>query len=184
MDGHFVPNLTIGPCVVQSLRRATDLPLDVHLMISDPGRYADAFLDAGADLLSFHVEAVRDPGPILERIRARGAVPVLAVSPDTPIDRVHDHLDQVGMILVMTVHPGFAGQSFMEEVLPKVRSLRDRLGPDFLIEVDGGIGPKTVRAALDAGANVLVAGSAVFGKRDRAAAIRELRTATISQGVK
>lgn len=174
MDGHFAPNLTIGPCVVEALRRVSDLPLDVHLMIADPGKYLDLFLDAGSDLVSFHVEAVGDARPLLDRIAERGAVPALALSPDTPADRVRPYLDRIGMVLVMSVYPGFGGQSFMDSVLPKIERIREWVGPEFLVEVDGGIGPGTVGRARAAGANVLVAGSAVFGQPDRAAAIRAL----------
>jgi ribulose-phosphate 3-epimerase len=175
MDGHFVPNLTIGPCVVEALRRATELPLDVHLMIADPGRYLDAFLEAGSDLLTFHREAVDDPAPLLARIAEAGAVPGLAISPGTPVERVADLLDRAGMIVVMTVEPGFGGQSFLEEVLPKIRWIRDRKGPDYPIEVDGGVDRSTAILAREAGANVLVAGTAIFGADDRSEAIANLR---------
>ncbi|MCI0339641.1 MAG: ribulose-phosphate 3-epimerase [Planctomycetales bacterium] len=176
MDGHFVPNLTIGPPVVSAIRRASRVPLDAHLMIAEPGKYVDAFADAGADSITVHVEAVPDAPAlekVLDRIRARGRRVGLAVNPETALDRAVPFLDRVDMVLVMTVHPGFAGQKFIAEALSKVRALRERGG--LVIEVDGGIGPSTAAPSVEAGATVLVAGSAIFGAPDVRAAIATLR---------
>ena len=175
MDGHFVPNLTMGPDVVQAIRRATQIPLDVHMMISDPARYAPRFIDAGADWVSFHHEACGEPRPLIADIRARGARASLAINPETPIAAVRDDVaSDLDMLLVMSVHPGFGGQAFIPEALPKLaeaRRLRARLGKDFLIEVDGGITIENAGAAAAAGADVIVAGTAFFRASDYAAAI-------------
>ncbi len=175
MDGHFVPNITIGPVVVKWLRKVAQTPLDVHLMISDPLSYVDPFLAAGSDLISFHVEATNDPRQVIDKIRAGGAEVGLAISPDTPADEALPLLDQVDMALVMTVYPGFGGQKFIQPMLDKIRQIRKAAGPDYPIEVDGGIDPETIGAAREAGANIFVAGTAVFGQPDRGAAIRNLR---------
>ncbi len=172
MDGHFVPNLTIGPPVVKALKRVARRPLDVHIMITNPLRDAQAYLDAGADILTCHVETEPDA---LAIIRASGARAGLAVSPDTPIEQVAPYLAQVDMVLVMSVHPGFGGQSFMPEVLPKIEELR-RGGFERDIEIDGGIGPSTIAEAASAGANVFVAGSAIFGSDDWAETIATMRS--------
>lgn len=181
MDGIFVPNISIGVPVVKSLRRA--LPgafLDVHLMITEPVRYAEAFCRAGADLLMFHVEA-DTPENItraMEITRALGVKVGLTVKPATPAEAVLPWMEQLDMVLVMTVEPGFGGQSFMAEQLPKIAALRaaiEEKNPACELEVDGGIAPDTAPLAIQAGANVLVAGSAVFGMNDRAAAIRAIR---------
>ena len=180
MDGHFVPNLTMGPVVVEALRRSTSLPLDVHLMISEPARYLEAFVRAGADHVTFHCEVVDDPVPLARALREQGVGAGLAVNPETPIERVFDVAPEFDMILVMTVQPGFGGQSFMEENLAKVRALESRfesLESRFDIEVDGGIGLETGPLAAAAGANVQVAGSSVFGQDDPGEAIRALRAA-------
>jgi ribulose-phosphate 3-epimerase len=171
MDGHFVPNLTIGPPVVKAISAVANRPLDVHIMISNPIEFAERYVKAGADVLTCHVET--EPAA-LDRIRAAGAVPGLALNPETPIEAVRDHLDRADMILVMSVHPGFGGQSFMREVLPKIEQLR-AWGFAGDIEIDGGIGPDTIGEAAAAGANVFVAGSAVFGSRDMAATIAAMR---------
>jgi ribulose-phosphate 3-epimerase len=178
MDGHFVPNLTVGVPVVRHLRRVTRLPLDVHLMIDNPEAFVDPFVDAGADSLSVHFELGAGPiGTVIDRIHERGRRAALVVNPETPIEPAAPLLHRVEMVLVMSVRPGFGGQSFMPEVLSKVRWLRRTMGPDADIEIDGGIDPDTVTEAARAGANVLVAGTAVFGQRDRAGAIRALREA-------
>ncbi len=182
MDGIFVPNISIGIPVVQSLRRATDAFLDVHLMIDRPQRYVKAFCDAGADLVVFHVEAAQ-PQDIAEALRTVldcGKKVGIAVKPKTPGTVLLPYLDLLDLVLVMTVEPGFGGQKFMHDQLPKIRMLRemlDKLNPDCDLEVDGGIDPVTAPLVKEAGANVLVAGSAVFGKPDRAAAIRAIREA-------
>ncbi len=179
MDGHFVPNLTIGPCVVESLRRSTQLPLDVHLMISQPEKYAEAFLDAGADILTFHIEAtdLQKAAVLLESIRERGRKAGLALSPPTSIEAVVPLLGSVDRLLVMTVHPGFGGQSFMSEVLSKVERARE-VRPQLEIEVDGGLNPDTAHQAGACGANVIVAGTSVFGAADPAQAIAAIRSGT------
>ena len=176
MDGHFVPNLTFGPFIVAAMQRCATRPLDAHLMISDPWQYADAFLDAGSDLLTFHVE-VEDNGDVaalLQRIRDRGAKAGLSVQPDTPVARLEPYLERLDLVLVMSVFAGFGGQKFMPAVLPKIAELR-RLGFTGEISMDGGIAPDTIEAAAAAGANVFVAGTAVFGQEDRASAIATLR---------
>ena len=182
MDGVFVPNISVGIPVVESLRKATDAFLDVHLMIDRPQRYAEKFCRAGADLVSFHVEAAQ-PQDILESIKTvveQDKKVGLVVKPRTPGTVLLPYLDLVDLVLVMTVEPGFGGQSFMADQLPKIWMLRemlDKLNPDCEIEVDGGIDPETAPLVTEAGANVLVAGSAVFGKADRAAAIAAIRQA-------
>ncbi len=177
MDGHFVPNLTFGPDVVAALRQATALPLDVHLMISRPDLFAKQFLEAGADHLIIHVEAEADIAQTLALIRSRGRRAGLSLNPPTPVDKLFPYLDQIEAVLVMTVHPGFGGQSFMPEMLDKIRELRRR-APHLDISVDGGINPETGRQCVAAGANALVAGNALFRHKTLALAdaIRELRT--------
>ena len=182
MDGMFVPNITIGIPVVKSLRKATDAFLDVHLMIDRPQRYVAQFCDAGADLVSFHLEAAQ-PQDLLEAIKIvieKGKKVGVCLRPKSPAAVVLPYLDLVDLVLVMTVEPGFGGQKFMPDQLPKIRMLREmmnELNPDCELEVDGGIDPETAPLVVEAGANVLVAGSAVFGKPDRAAAIAAIRGA-------
>ena len=178
MDGRFVPNITIGPVVVAAVRAATKLPLDVHLMIVEPERYLEAFAQAGADILTVHSEATPHLHRAVQRIRALGKRASVSLNPHTPLDGLDVVLPDLSMVLLMTVNPGFAGQEFIEAVVPKVRALRDevtRRGLDVDIEVDGGITPETARVAVDAGATVLVAGSAVYGRPNLAEAIRALR---------
>lgn len=177
MDGHFVPNLTIGPPVVASLAGVATVPLDVHLMIADPWQYADAFLDAGAAGLTFHAEVAGkgDAASLIDRIRDRGARPGIAINPETPIDPVLPLLDQLDLVLVMSVHPGFGGQEFIADVLSKVRELRDGHGFERDIEMDGGLSRDTVAACAEAGCNVFVAGSALFLAPDMTEEIRVLR---------
>jgi len=182
MDGIFVPNISIGIPVVQSLRKATNAFLDVHLMIDRPQRYVLDFCKAGADLVVFHVEAAQ-PQDILEAIRMvleQGKKVGLSLKPKTPATVLLPYLDLIDLVLVMTVEPGFGGQKFMADQLPKIKMLRemlDQLNPECDLEVDGGVDPTTAVMVKDAGANVLVAGSAVFGKADRAAAIEAIRNA-------
>jgi len=176
MDGHFVPNLTFGPFVVAALKKVATVPLDVHLMITDPWRYADAFLDAGADLLTFHVEVAKngDVPALLGRVRARGARVGMSLQPDTPAEALAPYVRELDLVLVMSVFAGFGGQKFMPSVLPKVAALR-RLGFRGEVSMDGGIGGTTIADAARAGTNVFVAGTAVFGAPDRHARIAELR---------
>lgn len=176
MDGHFVPNLTFGPFVCAAIDKVATQPLDVHLMITDPWRYADAFLDAGADCLTFHVEVAGrgDATALLRRIRARGAKAGLSLQPDTPAEALRPFVGELDLVLVMSVFAGFGGQKFMPEVLPKAQELR-AMGFAGEVAIDGGIGPGTIAAAAKAGVNVFVAGTAVFGASDRAARIAELR---------
>lgn len=177
MDGHFVPNLTIGPPVVAAMKRVARRPLDVHLMIADPWQYADAFLDAGADVLTFHLEVADrgDAGALIEKIRDKGGRPGMAINPDADVTRLAPFLPGLDMVLVMSVFPGFGGQSFMPEVLPSVTALRGVLGFKGEIEMDGGIDPDTIAACAAVGTNVFVAGTAVFGSADRKARIADLR---------
>ena len=180
MDGVFVPNITIGIPVVAAIRRITDLPLDVHLMIDRPLRYVDAFCDAGADLLTVHLEADRPENirAALTRIRARGVKASLSIKPATPVDALLPYLPLCDMVLIMTVEPGFGGQSFMEDMMPKVRALREILDAEFpacRLQVDGGVSLQTAPICRSAGADTLVAGSALFRAQDRAAFMRALR---------
>ncbi|HNY00817.1 MAG TPA: ribulose-phosphate 3-epimerase [Oscillospiraceae bacterium] len=182
MDGIFVPNISIGIPVLKSLRKATDAFLDVHLMIDRPVRYAKAFCDAGADLVTLHVESdtPENIGKALDIVRECRRKTGLSVKPGTPAEALYPFLDKLDLILVMTVEPGFGGQSFMGGMLPKIRRLRDAIdsvGGGIELEVDGGIDDKTARLVKDAGADVLVAGSAVFSAADRAAAIAAIRNA-------
>lgn len=165
MDGCFVPNISFGPPVIQSIRGITDLTFDVHLMIEDPIRYVDAFKKAGADLLTFHVEAAPDIPAMIAAVKAAGLKCGISVNPGTPIERVYPYISDVDMVLVMSVEPGFGGQKFMPIALEKIAQLKDAVKdtrPDLLIEVDGGINSENVSRVLAAGANVIVAGSAVF----------------------
>ena len=182
MDGSFVPNISVGFPVLKCLRKATDLFLDVHLMVDRPLRYVERFCDSGADLVSVHVEAdtpeaIREA---LERIRAKGKKAGLVLKPGTPAEAALPYLDAVDLILVMTVEPGFGGQRFMDDMLDKVRAIRgwiDERGLDCALEVDGGVDAETAPRCIEAGATVLGAGSAVFGRADRAAAIAAIRGA-------
>lgn len=178
MDGRFVPNISYGPVVVEAVRRVSRLPLDVHLMIEEPGRYVDAFAKAGADWITVHVEACPDPRDTLEAIRATGARPGITLRPGTPFAAVEPYLEAVDLVLVMTVEPGFGGQAYrpdQEGKLRRARALREERQLRYVIEVDGGIGPATARAAVEAGAEILVAGSALFGAPDIPSLVRSLR---------
>ena len=179
MDGMFVTNITFGLPVVSCLRKTTDITFDVHLMINEPERYLDRFIDAGADILTFHFEACADPKSALEAIRARGCRAAISIKPATPASAVYEYLPLCDMVLVMTVEPGYGGQSLIPECLDKVREIRDEStgrGLDIDIQVDGGINAQNAYLAVEAGANVLVAGSAVFGAPDRAAAIKAIKS--------
>lgn len=179
MDGHFVPNLTLGAPLVKCLRKCSKLPFDVHLMISDPLKYIPDFLKAGADIITFHVEADSPIQETIDCIKAGGAVPALSVKPGTPIEAVYPYLDKIGMVLVMTVEPGFGGQSFMADMMPKIAALREECAKRGIentdVQVDGGISEKTIAEAAKAGANVFVAGSAIFGAPDAAEMISSLK---------
>lgn len=178
MDGHFVPNISIGPPVVKSLRKATDMFLDCHLMISNPYDYIDAFASSGADLISFHVESNSDVEKTIEKIISAGVKPALVIKPKTPAEVVFPYLEKLSMVLVMTVEPGFGGQSFMGDMLPKITAIREKaneVNPQLLIQVDGGIVPETARLCVDAGADVLVSGSFIFGAPDIKQAVDSLR---------
>ena len=175
MDGHFVPNITFGPPVVACLRRITELFLDVHLMIEHPLRYVEPFAKAGADLISFHIEAKDDPEAVIKAIRETGKRVGVTLNPPTPLEHLLPWVDKVDMVLVMTVNPGFGGQGMIKEALGKVSELRRRMGKDALIEVDGGVKVENVADVASSGANVIVAGSAVFGAADRGAVIKALR---------
>ena len=180
MDGRFVPNITIGPLIVEAVRKVTKLPIDVHLMIVEPERYVEAFAKAGADLVSVHAEVSPHLHRTLQAIRAAGARPAVALNPSTPLSAVEWVLADCEMVLVMTVNPGFGGQRYIEAGTRKVsdlRALADRLNPALEIEVDGGVRPETAATVAAAGANVLVAGTAVFGQPDYRAAISGIRAA-------
>lgn len=178
MDGHFVPNISIGVPVVKSLSKATVAFLDVHLMISQPDKYIDAFIDAGADLVNIHIEAEGDMYSMISRIKARGKKAALTIKPATPAEALFPYLPMLDMVLVMSVEPGFGGQKFMPGSLDKVRLLRkeiDRLRLDCLIEIDGGVNLENAAMIAAAGTDVLVAGSAVFGAPDPAEAVRRFK---------
>lgn len=181
MDGHFVDNLTMGPVVVEGLRAHSALPFHSHLMISDPLAYVERFAEAGSDLIVFHVEAAGDPAGIIDAIEAAGRRPGIALNPETPVDAVLPYLDRVDLVLVMTVHPGWGGQAFIPEVLPKLRALREavhRGGRAVEIGVDGGVNLRTIGDARRAGGEVLVAGSALYSTDgDLAPTVAALRTA-------
>ena len=179
MDNHFVPNLTLGVPVVEALGKAVDTPMDCHLMIEDPDRWAPAYVEAGAGSVTFHVEAAAAPVRLARELRGLGARAGMALKPATQIEPYEDLLPELDMLLVMTVEPGFGGQEFRADVLPKVREARRRIRSGHLrlhVEVDGGINADTIEAAAEAGADVFVAGSAVYGAEDAAAAVDELRT--------
>ncbi|MCX8072516.1 MAG: ribulose-phosphate 3-epimerase [Candidatus Binatia bacterium] len=178
MDGHFVPNLTIGPDVVRAVRRHTPLPLDTHLMIEHPERFLDAFAEAGSDYISVHVEVAHDTRALVEHIRALGKHPAVVVNPETPLQRAFPVLPIVDMLLIMSVHPGFAAQQFIPQALDKIRAaaeFRARHGLSFLIEVDGGVKAHNAAAVAEVGADVLVSGSGIFGTPDYSATIAEMR---------
>jgi ribulose-phosphate 3-epimerase len=179
MDGRFVPNITIGPMIVEAARRVTKLPLDVHLMIVEPDRFIDEFVNAGADILTVHAEASVHLHRILERIRKAGVKAGVSLNPATSPQVLDYALDNMDLVLIMTVNPGFGGQKFIESVLPKIETIRkmvDSRGLDIELEVDGGIGPGTIQRVSSAGADVFVAGSAVFGSGDYEATIRLMRS--------
>jgi ribulose-phosphate 3-epimerase len=178
MDNHFVPNLTLGMPVVESLAKATDKPLDCHLMIEDPDRWAPGYVEAGASSVTFHIEACRAPVRTAREIRAKGARAAMALRPATQIEPYEDLLGELDMILIMTVEPGFGGQKFLDLCLPKIRRTRellDKHGLDLWIEIDGGVSTETIERCADAGADVFVAGSAVYAADDPNAMVEQLR---------
>jgi ribulose-phosphate 3-epimerase len=178
MDGHFVPNITIGPLVVEAIRPITKLPLDVHLMIENPDTYIPAFAKAGADIISVHVEACRHLHRTIQLIKAEGVKAGVVINPATPVESIVPILSDVDLVLLMTVNPGFGGQAFITDVLPKisqVRSLITERGLSVEVEVDGGVNPETAALCVDAGADVLVAGSAIYQQTDREKAISSIR---------
>jgi len=183
MDAHFVPNLTIGLPVVESLLRHARLPLDCHLMISEPDLWAPQYAEAGARNVTIHAEATTAPIRTLRRIRAAGARAGLALNPVTPVEPYADLLGEVDMVLVMTIEPGFGGQEFMDVVLPKIRRARQYIGEhggDIWLQVDGGVGQETIERCAEAGADMFVAGSAVYGSADPAAAVAALRELAVA----
>lgn len=177
MDGHFVPNITIGPPVIAKLRKVSNLVFDAHLMISEPERYAERFIEAGADHITFHIEVAEDPPKLIDKLHKLGCSAGLCLNPETPVDSIREFAPLCDMVLVMTVHPGFGGQEFMPEAAKKIAQIREIVGPDVRIEVDGGIDPETAPIVVSCGADTLVAGNAIFGRTDRIAAINAIRDA-------
>lgn len=179
MDGHFVPNITIGPLIVEAVRPVTDLPLDVHLMIEEPDRYIPTFAKAGADILSVHAEACPHLHRTMQLIKEQGVKAGVVLNPHTPVQVIEHVFDDLDLVLLMTVNPGFGGQKFIHSVLPKIKEVKrmadERGKKDLLIEVDGGVNKETAPIVIEAGANLLVAGSAVYGQPDRKKAISEIR---------
>ncbi|NUQ61085.1 MAG: ribulose-phosphate 3-epimerase [Pirellulales bacterium] len=166
MDGHFVPNISFGIPIVEAIRRATDLALDVHLMISEPDRYVEAFRKAGADMLTFHIEVEPEPADLLRKVRRLGAAAGLSLNPSTPTDALRPYLTECDLVLVMSVMPGFGGQKFQPVALDKLRRLREAAGPDLLLSIDGGVDADTIVACAGAGADVFVMGTAFFRRQD------------------
>ena len=178
MDGHFVPNITIGPLIVEAIRPVTKLPLDVHLMIENPDRYIEAFAKAGADYITVHVEACRHLHRTIQSIKSFGIKAGVVLNPATPVETIQHIIGDIDMVLLMSVNPGFGGQKFIPEVLPKikkVKALAEQKGVDIEIEIDGGVNPETAKDCIEAGATVLVAGSAVYNQPDYAKAISLIR---------
>jgi ribulose-phosphate 3-epimerase len=180
MDNHFVPNLTLGVPVVESLLKATTIPVDCHLMIEDPDRWAPQYAEAGAGSVTFHVEAATAPIKLARELRALGSRAGMALRPATPVEPYVDLLPELDMLLVMTVEPGFGGQRFLDVVLPKIRRAKQAIGDlDVWLQVDGGVGDETIERCAEAGADVFVAGNAVYGAADPAAAVERLRAAAL-----
>jgi ribulose-phosphate 3-epimerase len=177
MDGHFVPNITIGPPVIAKLRKYSRLVFDAHLMISEPGKYAEAFVQAGANHITFHIETANQPIKLIDKLHELGCSAGICLNPETPVEAIEAVGPLCDMVLVMTVRPGFGGQEFMPEAAKKISRVRDIVGPDIRIEVDGGIDPKTTPIVVSYGADTLVAGNAIFAKKDRIAAINAIRKA-------
>jgi len=177
MDGHFVPNITFGPPVVAKLRGHSKLVFDAHLMITDPAGYAERFAEAGANHITFHIEAAAEPERLIERLHLLGCTAGICLNPETPVEAIEKVAPLCDMVLVMTVHPGFGAQAFIPEAARNVIRVREIVGPEVRVEVDGGISPKTAGVVASYGADTLVAGNAVFSNRDRAAAIEAIRDA-------
>jgi len=177
MDGHFVPNITIGPPVIAKLRKCSRLVFDAHLMISEPAEYAQAFVEAGANHITFHIEAADQPQILIDKLHNLGCTAGICLNPETPVEAVEKIAPLCDMVLVMTVRPGFGGQKFMTEAAKKVRRIREIVGPETRIEVDGGIDPDTTPIVVSYGADTLVVGNAIFSKSDRIAAINAIRDA-------
>jgi ribulose-phosphate 3-epimerase len=178
MDGHFVPNITIGPLIVEAVRPVTKLPLDVHLMIENPDQYIEAFAKAGADYITVHVEACKHLHRTIHYIKSFGIKAGVVLNPATPVDSIQHVLADIDMVLLMSVNPGFGGQKFIPEVLPKIRKVKemaDLKGKEIEIEIDGGVNSETAKLCIEAGANVLVAGSAIYNQEDYEAAISLIR---------
>ena len=178
MDNHFVPNLTMGVPMVEALRKVTDLPFDAHLMIEDPDVWAPGYVDAGAQTVTFHLEAAKAPIRLAREIRSRGGRAAVALKPATPVAQIADFIEEFDQVLLMTVEPGFGGQSFLDCVLPKIRRTReliDRTGKDIWLQVDGGVSPRTIARAARAGADTFVAGSAVYRAEAPDEAVQRLR---------
>jgi ribulose-phosphate 3-epimerase len=174
MDGHFVPNLTIGPPVIAKLRECTDLAFDAHLMITDPRKYAQAFVDAGADHITFHIEVEKEPADFIKKLHDMGVGAGICINPETEVQQIENVAALCDMVLVMTVNPGFGGQKFMAEAAKKIIKVREIVGPDIRVEVDGGISPDTSKTVVSYGADTLVAGNAIFSKTDRIAAVKAI----------
>jgi ribulose-phosphate 3-epimerase len=177
MDGHFVPNITIGPPVIAKIRKYSNLVFDSHLMISEPEKYADAFIKAGSDHITFHIEVVPNPADFIKKLHDAGITAGLCLNPETPVSKIEKYAPLADMILVMTVHPGFGGQSFIQKAAEKIKPIRQIIGPDIRIEVDGGIDPQTAPIVTSLGADTLVAGYAIFSKPNRLQAIEAIRKA-------
>lgn len=181
MDGHFVPNLSYGPMVIERIRERTDLVLDAHLMISDPTRYIDEYIQAGCDWITFHIEAVPKPTELLQKIRSEGKKAGITLNPGTPVEALAECVGECDLVLVMSVEPGFGGQSFMPISIEKVAQIRERFGPDTLISIDGGIGPATIQEPAAAGARLFVTGSSIFDHECYATAIEEMQKLATEQ---
>jgi len=177
MDGHFVPNITIGPPVIAKLRKYSKLVFDSHLMISEPAKYAERFVEAGVNHITFHIEAADEPEKLVDKIHRLGCTAGVCLNPDTPVEAIEAVAPLCDMVLVMTVHPGFGAQQFMPEAAKKIIKVREIVGPDIRVEVDGGIDPQTAPLVVSYGADTIVAGNAIFSKPDRIAAINAIREA-------
>ncbi|MHC4173959.1 MAG: ribulose-phosphate 3-epimerase [Planctomycetota bacterium] len=177
MDGHFVPNITFGPPVIARLRKYSSLVFDSHLMISEPAKYAERFVEAGADHITFHIEVADEPTRLIDKLHELGCTAGICLNPETPVEAIEAVAPLCDMVLVMTVRPGFGAQEFMPEAAKKIIRVREILGPDIRIEVDGGIDPQTAPTVVSYGADTLVAGNAIFAKSDRIAAINAIREA-------
>lgn len=177
MDGHFVPNITIGPPVVAKLRKCSSRVLDAHLMITEPTKYIGPFAEAGVDHITFHIEATDKPEQVIEEIHELGCTAGVCLNPETPAEAIKDVAPLCEMILIMTVHPGFGGQAFMADAAKKIVQVREMVGPDIRVEVDGGVDPETTPIVVSYGADTLVAGNAIFGQADRGRAIEAIRRA-------